>query len=114
MSDVADFYWKIKIYQFFFKDFAADIKRFHQEHKENFRDKNEDNFIITPELLVKCPSLNSLKSSYNRLRKSSFAEDEPKPTSMTALEVFDIKDKGVAPQNHSEEENARIHKGISN
>lgn len=113
MSDVADFYWKIKIFEFFFKDFAADIKRFHQEHKENFRDKNDDN-LITPELLVKCSSLNSLNSSYNRLRKSSFAEDESKPTSMTALEDFEIKDKGVAPQNHSEEENARIHKGIFN
>ena len=63
---------------------------------------------------MECPSLNSLPPYYNRLSKGSSASDESKPTSMTGLEDLELNNEGVAPENHAEEENSRIHKGIFN
>ena len=101
---------EIKIFEFFFKDFAADIKKFHQEHKENSQVNNDDNFLVTQKLLGSCPSLKSLTPS-----KSSSAADERRTNSMMSLEDVELNNEDIAlGHQYTKEENAKIHKGIFN
>lgn len=70
---------------------------------------------MTPKLLGNCSSLNSLTPSYNRLSKSSSAADESRTTSVMALEDVELNDEDFAPEHHyTQEENAKIHKGMFN
>ena len=70
---------------------------------------------MTSKLLGNCSSLNSLTPSYNRLSKSNSAADESRTTSVMALEDVELNDEDFAPEHHyTQEENAKIHKGMFN
>ena len=98
-----------KVLNFIFKDFAADIRKFHQEHKD--KNLEENNFL-------RQVSGNSLTVSKPKLCARSFSRNssvgsEFRTVSMMALEDLELVDDVVETvEKYTEEEKIKIQEGI--
>ena len=96
---------------FIFKDFALDIKKFHQEHREESKDI-EDNLQMASNRLGNSLSAGSLKPCINKLSSRNLVVDELKTVSMMTLEDMELNyEDNENEEKYTKEERMRIHKG---
>ena len=98
-----------KVLNFIFKDFAADIRKFHQEHKEKNLKENFFRQVSRNSLTVSKPKLYARSFSRNSSVGSEF-----RTASMIALEDFELVDDVVeTAEKYTEEEKIKIQEGIN-
>ena len=99
-----------KVLNFIFKDFAADIRKFHQEHKEKNLKENFFRQVSRNSLTVSKPKLYARSFSRNSSVGSEF-----RTASMIALEDFELVDDVVVEtaEKYTEEEKIKIQEGIN-